>query len=112
MIQKLTLIKALFAIAICISMYKVNAQTTRVKDTLRNLRELSLPLADQKLVIAHNMTDIIRFKGHDLEDSCDPEYYPPKGNITENLGGMVQVNVMADRYLKDSTLEQTVEMWY
>jgi hypothetical protein len=80
-----------------------------IVDTLKNLPELSLPLTDQKLVIAHNMTDIIRFKNHDLEDSCDPEYYPPKGNITECLGGLVQVNVMEDRYLKDSTLEQAVE---
>jgi hypothetical protein len=81
----------------------------RSQDTLKNLPELSLPLVAEKLVIAHNMTDIIRFRYHDLEDSCDPRYYPPKGNITEQLGGMVQVNVMSEKYLKDSTLEQTVE---
>ncbi len=80
----------------------------RAQDTLKNIPELSLPMASEKLVIAHNMTDIIRFRYHDLEDSCDPRYYPAKGNITEPLGGMVQVNVIAEKYLKDSTLEQTV----
>ncbi len=82
--------------------------TIRAQDTLKNIPELSLPMASEKLVIAHNMTDIIRFRYHDLEDSCDPRYYPAKGNITEPLGGMVQVNVIAEKYLKDSTLEQTV----
>lgn len=78
------------------------------ENELKNLQVFSLPLSDEKLVIAHNMTNIIRYKGHKMEDSCDPEYYPPKGNITEPLGGLVQVNVMADQYLKDSTLEQAV----
>lgn len=91
------------------SIYSSFAQTSGIIDTLKNLPELSLPISDQKLVIAHNMTDIIRFKGHEFEDSCDPEYYPPQGNITEQLGGMVQVNVMSDKYLKDSSLEQSVE---
>ena len=77
-------------------------------DELRNPKKLDLPLSTEKLVIAHNMTNIIRYKGHKMEDSCDPEFYPPKGNITEPLGGLVQVNVMADRFLKDSTLEQTI----
>ena len=86
-----------------------HSQTPEVVDTLKNLPELSLPLANEKLMIAHNMTDIIRFKNHELEDCSDPAYYPRKGNITENLGGMVQVNVMVDQYLKDSTLEQAVE---
>ncbi len=94
----------LFILCLCFFMSPLRSQ-----DTLKNLPELSLPLVSEKLVIAHNMTDIIRFRYHDLEDSCDPKYYPEKDNITETLGGMVQVNVMAERYLKDSTLEQTVE---
>lgn len=79
------------------------------QDSLKNLPELSLPLSNKKLVIAHNMTNIIRYKGHKIEDCGDPQYYPPTGNVTQNLGGMVQVNVMSDMYYKDSTLEKTVE---
>jgi hypothetical protein len=79
------------------------------QDSLKNLPEFSLPLTDKKLVIAHNMTNIIRYKGHKIEDCGDPEYYSPTGNVTENMGGMVQVKVMYDKYYKDSTLEQTVE---
>jgi hypothetical protein len=79
------------------------------QDTLKNLPEFSLPLTDKKLVIAHNMTNIIRYQGHKMEDSGDPQYYSPVGNVTENLGGMVQVKVMYDKYFKDSTLEKTVE---
>lgn len=79
------------------------------QDELKNLPEYSLPLSDKKLVIAHNMTNIIRFKNHRMEDSCEPEYYPPKGNITEPIGGLVQVNVMADKFLADSSLEAAVE---
>jgi hypothetical protein len=78
------------------------------QDSLKNLPEFSLPLTDRKLVIAHNMTNIIRYQGHKIEDCGDPQYYKPKGNVTENLGGMVQVNVMSDAYYKDSTLEQAV----
>ncbi|MBN1599632.1 MAG: hypothetical protein JW894_15160 [Bacteroidales bacterium] len=95
--------------AICLIMSLLTFTGLFAQDELKNRPELGLPLSDRKLVIAHNMTDIIRFKNHDLEDSCDPEYYPPEGNITEPLGGMVQVSVIADRYYKDSTLEQTVE---
>lgn len=79
------------------------------QDTLKNLPELILPLTNKKLVIAHNMTNIIRYKGHKIEDSGDPQYYSPTGNFTQNMGGMVQVNVMSDKYYKDSTLEKTVE---
>jgi len=79
------------------------------QDTLKNLPGFSLPLTDRKLVIAHNMTNIIRYQGHKLEDCGDPEYYSPVGNVTESIGGMVQVKVMYDKYFKDSTLEKTVE---
>ncbi|WP_315817888.1 hypothetical protein [Paraflavitalea speifideaquila] len=61
------------------------------------------------MVIAHCMTNIIRYKGHKLEDSCDPEYYAAKGNITAPLGGLTQVKVMTDSLLKDKTLDETVE---
>ncbi|UCH15252.1 MAG: hypothetical protein JSV22_04605, partial [Bacteroidales bacterium] len=44
---------------LCLSLY---ISPLRSQDTLKNLPELSLPLASEKLVIAHNMTDIIRFK--------------------------------------------------
>jgi Glycosyl hydrolase family 71 len=79
------------------------------QDTLKNLPEFSLPLTDKKLVIAHNMTNIIRYQGHKIEDSGDPDYYSPTGNVTESIGGLVQVKVMYDKYFKDSTLEQRVE---
>jgi hypothetical protein len=79
------------------------------QDTLKNLPEFSLPLTDKKLVIAHNMTNIIRYKGHKIEDCGDPQFYPPVGNVTESIGGMVQVKVMYDQYYKDSSLEKTVE---
>ncbi len=74
----------------------VNSCKNNPENVLINREEFNLPLSDEKLVVAHNMTNIIRYKGHKMEDSCDPEFYPPKGNITEPLGGLVQVNVMAD----------------
>ncbi|WP_162915724.1 endo-1,3-alpha-glucanase family glycosylhydrolase [Paraflavitalea soli] len=79
------------------------------QDNLKNLPELSMPISNKKLVIAHCMTNIIRYKGHKLEDSCDPEYYATKGNSTASLGGLTQVKVMTDSLLKDKTLEETVE---
>jgi hypothetical protein len=78
-------------------------------DLLKNRQVLSLPLTDKKLVMAHCMPNIIRYKGHKFEDSCNPDYYSPVGNITAPLGGLSQVNVIADRYLADATLEQAVE---
>lgn len=79
------------------------------QDNLKNLPELSLPISNKKLVIAHCMTNIIRYKGHKLEDSCDPDYYAAKGNITAPLGGLTQVKVMSDSLLKDKTLDEAVE---
>jgi Leucine-rich repeat (LRR) protein len=72
-----------------------------------NLPDHSLPLtqANQNLVIAHNMTHIIRFKGHGLEDGCNSRNYP----ITQPIGGYTQVNVLADKYLENASLEQAVE---
>lgn len=84
-------------------------RTIPVKDDLKNQPQLSLPLTDKKLVIAHCMTNIIRYKGHKFEDSCNPDYYPPDSNITSPLGGLTQVNVIADKYLAEATLDEAVE---
>lgn len=81
----------------------------RAQDSLKNLPEYSLPLTNQKLVIAHCMTNIIRFKGHPLEDVANPEYYAPTGNITAPIGGMNQAKPMEDRLLANATLDQAVE---
>jgi hypothetical protein len=81
----------------------------RAQDSLKNLPEYSLPITNQKLVIAHYMTNIIRYKGHELEDSCNPAYYSPKGNITSTLGGLTQVKPMADSLMADKTLDESVE---
>lgn len=78
-------------------------------DTLYNAAELSLPITDKKLVIAHCMTNIIRYKGHKLEDSCNPEFYSPEGNISAPIGGLTQVKVLSDPYLANATLEEAVE---
>jgi Glycosyl hydrolase family 71 len=78
-------------------------------DALKNLPELSLPLTDKKLVMAHCMTNIIRYKGHKLEDSCNPEYYSPEGNASSPIGGLTQVKVLADQYLANATLDEAVE---
>lgn len=79
------------------------------QNSLKNLPEYSLPLTGQKLVIAHCMTNIIRYKGHELEDACNPGYYSPYGNITSPLGGLTQVKVMADSLLSAATLDEAVE---
>lgn len=79
------------------------------KEELINSPELSLPISNKKLVIAHCMTNIIRYKGHRMEDSCDPAYYSPTGNITAPLGGLTQVKVMSDSFLSDKTLDEAVE---
>jgi len=41
----------------------------QAQDTLKNLPEYSLPITGQKLVIAHCMTNIIRYKGHPVISS-------------------------------------------
>lgn len=79
------------------------------QDSLKNLPEYSLPLTNQKLVIAHCMTNIIRYKGHPFEDACNPLYYSPKGNITAPLGGLTQVKVMADSLMANASLDNAVE---
>lgn len=78
-------------------------------DELKNRDELSLPIIGKKLVIAHCMPNIIRYKGHKMEDSCNPEYYPPYGNVTASLGGLTQVLPLTDSFLAGATLDEAVE---
>src|ERR1700730_516916 len=80
----------------------------RAQDSMRNSAELSLPFTGKKMVIAHCMTNIIRYKGHKFEDSCNPDYYPPTGNITSSIGGLTQVLPMEDSLLKDVSLDSAV----
>jgi hypothetical protein len=84
-------------------------QNVQAQDSLKNLPEYSLPIANQKLVIAHCMTNIIKYKGHEYEDSCDPDYYSPKGNITSSLGGLTQVKPMDESLRANFTLDEAVE---
>ncbi len=83
--------------------------TTYAQDSLKDLPEYSLPLTGQKMVIAHCMTNIIRYKGHPLEDSCNPDYYSAKGNSSSGLGGLTQVKPMEDSLLANASLDETVE---
>jgi hypothetical protein len=77
-------------------------------DSLKNLPEYSLPISHQKLIIAHCMTNIMRFKGHPFEDGCNPNYYLPTGNITASIGGMTQVLPMEDTLLSGACLDSAV----
>jgi len=88
------------------ALFFTNAQA---QDSLKNLPEYSLPLTSEKLVIAHCMTNIIRYKDHPYEDVGNPEYYPKTGNITAPLGGMVQVKPMANDLMANATLDEAVE---
>ncbi|HEV7783413.1 MAG TPA: endo-1,3-alpha-glucanase family glycosylhydrolase [Chitinophagaceae bacterium] len=100
--------KATISVALAIVLLSFH-KTGRISDDLKNLPQLSMALTDKKLVIAHCMPDIIRYKGHKLEDSCNPEFYSPGGTITASLGGLTQVNVIADNYLAEKTLDEAVE---
>lgn len=82
---------------------------SNAQDSLKNLPEYSWPLTGKKLVIAHCMTNIIRFKGHEFEDSCNPDYYAPTGNISAPFGGLTQVKPMEDSLLSNASLDETVE---
>ena len=92
-----------------LSLFVLVMQNANAQDSLRNLPEYSLPLTDQKLVVAHCMTNIIRFKGHEFEDSCNPEYYPATGNITAPFGGLTQVKPMTNDLMANATLDESVE---
>lgn len=78
-------------------------------DSLKNLPEYSLPQTNQKLVIAHCLTNIIRSQGHEPEDSSNPKYYSSKRNITSSLEGMVQIVPMEDQLLTNASLNEAVE---
>ncbi|RZM26495.1 MAG: hypothetical protein EOO88_16790 [Pedobacter sp.] len=78
------------------------------QDTLKNLPEYSLPLTEDKMVIAHCMTGIIRYNGHPIEDSGNPDYYAPTGNSSAPLGGLTQVKVMADSLMATKSLDEAV----
>jgi hypothetical protein len=84
-------------------------QTVVLQDSLKNLPEYSLPLTNQKLVIAHCMTHIIRYMGHPFEDGCNPAYYSPTGNASAPLGGYTQVWPMEDSLLSNASLDEAVE---
>ncbi|WP_170827287.1 endo-1,3-alpha-glucanase family glycosylhydrolase [Arcticibacter eurypsychrophilus] len=70
---------------------------------------MSLPITSEKLVIAHCMTNIIRYKGHPLEDSSNPDYYKSTGNSSAPLGGLTQVKVMVDSLMANASLDESVE---
>ena len=84
-------------------------QAKAQRDSLKNLPEYSLPLVSQKLVIAHCMTNIMSYKGHEYEDSCNPAYYLEKGNITESIGGLTQVKPMDMELRSNMNLDEAVE---
>jgi hypothetical protein len=78
------------------------------QDELKNIAELSLPITNKKIVMAHCMTNIIRFKDHPFEDGCNPEYYSRDNNATAVIGGLTQVNVLSDSFLKNASLDEAV----
>lgn len=107
--KKLMLRKGITTLLFSLLFLAISLPKLHAQDTLKNLPELSLPILNNKLVIAHCMTHIIRYKGYGYEDGCNSTYYPTTNNASSSIGGYTQVNVMADQYLKDSTLDQSVE---
>lgn len=103
--RKMPLNKRIFLPLFSLFLSLITISDVFAQDSLANLPELSLPLSDKKLVIAHCMTHIIRYKGHEFEDGANPKYYP----ITPPIGGYTQVNVMADSMLSNASLEDAVE---
>ena len=55
------------------------------------------------------MTNIIQFKGHEFEDSCNPNYYSAKGNVSSPIGGLTQVKPMGDSLFANASLDKAVE---
>jgi hypothetical protein len=82
--------------------------STLAQDVHKNDPVLRLPITSRKLVIAHCMTNIIRFKGHKFEDSCNPEYFSGSENTTASIGGLTQVLPMEDDLLKNASLDSAV----
>ena len=79
------------------------------QDDLKNIAELSMPLTDKKLVIAHCMTNIVRYNNHPFEDGCNSQYYSPENNATSSIGGYTQVKAMTDEWMKNASLDEAVE---
>jgi hypothetical protein len=105
----MTLTSLRVGLALVAGLILLTGVPVRAQDELKNLPEYSLPIASQKLVIAHCMTNIIRYKGHPFEDSCNPAYYPATGNVSAPLGGLVQVLPMEDALLANASLDEAVE---
>ena len=103
-LQKAIHIFLLFLLLSLTALQQLSAQ-----DSLKNLPELSLPLLNNKLIIVHCMTHIIRYQGYNFKDGSNLTYYPQTNNASASIGGYTQVNVMTDNFLKDSTLDQSVE---
>ncbi len=104
--NKMSLIKKI-ALSIFFLFLLVNSFTLFAQDdSLANLPEYSLPLTNQKMVIAHCMTHIIRYEGREYEDGANPNYYP----IAPPVGGTSQVHVMSDSLLSHATLDQAVNL--
>ncbi len=97
-----------FGLVFFLPILLLSCKTAENPDDLKDSPELSLPISSEKLVVAHCMTNIIRYKNHPFEDSCKPEYYFKEGNITAPLGGLSQVYVAADSLLSNATLEEAV----
>lgn len=98
----------MFKISFCCAAALATACGAFAQDSLKNRPELSLPMTNRKIVVAHCMTNIIRFKGHPFEDSCNPDYYSLTGNPTAPIGGLTQVLPMEDTLLKGAPLDSAV----
>ena len=106
MLFRQTTLIAILSLLFC----SVGLQELKAQDTLRNLPEFSLPMTDHKMVLAHCMTHIIRTKDRKFEDGANPDYYPnTPDNPSQSIGGYTLVDVMSDRFLKDSSLDAAVE---
>lgn len=106
MLFRQTTLMLLLSLLFC----SMGLQELKAQDSLKNLPELSLPMTDKKIVLAHCMTHIIRTKDRPFEDGANPELYPnTAANPSQSIGGYTQVDVMSDRFLKDSDLDASVE---
>ena len=81
------------------------------KEVLKNRPELSLPLLDKKLVIAHYMTAMTYWKDETPnEDLFNPRMYSPEGK-SGRLGGMNQhISMIAYYCMDEATIEESVRM--
>jgi len=108
--EKMLFSKTTLIVILSLLFCGMDLQELKAQDSLINLPEYSLPMTDKKIVMAHCMTHIIRTKDRVLEDGANPEYYPnTPDNPSQAIGGYTLVDVMSDRFLKDSSLEASVE---